>query len=48
MTNRVPMWLGFDEYDVEMICEAIYNNIEQSYNVVSFFAEVEEDVWGEG
>ena len=47
MTSRVPMWLGFEENDVEMICEALYDSLERSYNVISFFDAVEEDPWEE-
>lgn len=37
--NLVPMYIGFEEKDVEYICETLGNSIHQSYEIIGMFSD---------
>lgn len=44
--NQVPMWIGFDESDVNFICDVLSDSLERSYQIIDFFTERDEE-WEE-
>lgn len=41
--NQVPMYIGFDEADVNFICEILADSLDRSYKIIDFFTERDED-----
>ena len=37
--NLVPMYIGFDDKDVEYICDTLGNSISQSYEIIGMFSD---------